>query len=134
MKIIALTLGFCLFATFSFSQIKKKDLVGNWFTSNDDGMFHKADTIKFYPKINSCIQTKWIIEKRTFKTNEIKTCTEPPRISGIINKEKYFFVKGRIKEIIIKGGINISPAAVEDALLKNFSEILFLVEFQTLML
>lgn len=41
----------------------------------------------------------------------------------MINGEKYFFVKGRIKEIIIKGGVNISPAAVEDVLLKNFPEI-----------
>ena len=41
----------------------------------------------------------------------------------IIAGEKYFFIKGRIKEIIIKGGVNISPAAVEDALLKNFAEI-----------
>ncbi|HEX9722365.1 MAG TPA: class I adenylate-forming enzyme family protein [Candidatus Paceibacterota bacterium] len=41
----------------------------------------------------------------------------------IIQRQKYFFIKGRIKEIIIKGGVNISPAAVEDALLKNFPEI-----------
>ena len=41
----------------------------------------------------------------------------------VINGEKYFFMKGRIKEIIIKGGVNISPAAVEDALLKNFPDI-----------
>ncbi len=41
----------------------------------------------------------------------------------IIDGQKYFFTKGRIKEIIIKGGINISPVAIEDALLKSFSEI-----------
>ena len=41
----------------------------------------------------------------------------------VVNGEKYFFVKGRIKEIIIRGGVKISPAAVEDALLKNFPEI-----------
>jgi hypothetical protein len=40
-----------------------------------------------------------------------------------IGGEKYFFMKGRMKEIIIKGGVNISPAAIEDALLKNFPEI-----------
>lgn len=33
-----------------------------------------------------------------------------------INNERYFFLKGRKKEIIIKGGINISPVAVEDGL------------------
>jgi long-chain acyl-CoA synthetase len=41
----------------------------------------------------------------------------------VIGGEKYFFIKGRMKEIIIKGGVNISPAAVEDVLLKSFSEI-----------
>ncbi|OHA62097.1 MAG: hypothetical protein A3E07_03775 [Candidatus Wildermuthbacteria bacterium RIFCSPHIGHO2_12_FULL_45_9] len=40
-----------------------------------------------------------------------------------VNEEQYFFIKGRIKEIIIKGGVNISPSAVEDALLKNFDEL-----------
>jgi acyl-CoA synthetase (AMP-forming)/AMP-acid ligase II len=49
--------------------------------------------------------------------------TEDVGYYEIINKEKYFFIKGRLKEIIIKGGVNISPAAVEDALLKNFPEI-----------
>lgn len=37
--------------------------------------------------------------------------------------EKYFFIVGRIKEIIIKGGVNISPSAIEDALLKHFPQI-----------
>ncbi|OGG14316.1 hypothetical protein A2773_03385 [Candidatus Gottesmanbacteria bacterium RIFCSPHIGHO2_01_FULL_39_10] len=41
----------------------------------------------------------------------------------IINGEKYFYIIGRIKEIIIKGGVNISPSAIEDVLLKNFPEI-----------
>ena len=38
-------------------------------------------------------------------------------------KDNFFFIVGRIKEIIIKGGVNISPSAVEDALHKNFPEI-----------
>lgn len=32
----------------------------------------------------------------------------------LIDGKRYFFLKGRKKEIIIKGGINISPVAVED--------------------
>ncbi len=40
-----------------------------------------------------------------------------------MNGEKYFFIIGRIKEIIIKGGVNLSPAAIEDVLLKAFPEI-----------
>ena len=35
-----------------------------------------------------------------------------------IQGQRFFFLKGRSKEIIIKGGINISPIAVENALKK----------------
>lgn len=41
----------------------------------------------------------------------------------IIDNKKFFFIIGRIKEIIIKGGVNLSPSAVEDALLKAFPQI-----------
>lgn len=41
----------------------------------------------------------------------------------IINNEKYFYLKGRKKEIIIKGGINISPVAVENSLKKISKDI-----------
>lgn len=40
-----------------------------------------------------------------------------------IDGKQYFFIIGRIKEIIIKGGINLSPSAIEDALLKAFPQI-----------
>lgn len=36
---------------------------------------------------------------------------------------KFFFIVGRIKEIIIKGGVNISPSAIEDILHKNLKGI-----------
>lgn len=39
---------------------------------------------------------------------------------GSEKKDRLFFIVGRIKEIIIKGGVNISPSAVEDILHKNF--------------
>jgi acyl-coenzyme A synthetase/AMP-(fatty) acid ligase len=35
-----------------------------------------------------------------------------------IEGRRYFYLKGRKKEIIIKGGVNISPVAVEEALLQ----------------
>lgn len=41
----------------------------------------------------------------------------------IIQNERYFFLKGRRKEIIIKNGINISPVAVEDRLKKVSPDI-----------
>lgn len=34
---------------------------------------------------------------------------------------QFFFLKGRLKEIIIKGGVNISPVFIEEHLRKNFS-------------
>ncbi len=40
-----------------------------------------------------------------------------------IDGRKYYFIIGRIKEIIIKGGVNLSPSAIEDALLKTYEEI-----------
>ncbi|WP_141677731.1 hypothetical protein, partial [Tenacibaculum soleae] len=86
MKITVLTIGFLLLTNFSFSQIKKKELNGIWRTNSE--IFFKTDTIKFYRNIKNCYQTKWWIEKRDFTTNEVNICTEPPRISGIVGKEK----------------------------------------------
>ena len=40
-----------------------------------------------------------------------------------INRERYYFIHGRTKEIIIKGGVNISPIAVENALVESTPEI-----------
>jgi len=98
MKITALTLGFLLLTNFSFSQIKKKELRGIWKTNSE--LFFKSDTIKFYPNIMDCYQTKWTIEKRKFKTNELNICTEPARISGIVGKEKIRLRKKDFGQII----------------------------------
>ena len=37
-----------------------------------------------------------------------------------MNEQKYFFIKGRLKEIIIKGGVNVSPLAIENTVLAAF--------------
>lgn len=100
MKIIALTLGLCLFTNFSFCQIKKKELDGIWKTGNDNDLFYKTDTIKFYRNIKSCHQTWWTFDERNFKTNELNTCTEPPRISGIVGKEKIKLRKKDFGQVI----------------------------------
>lgn len=39
----------------------------------------------------------------------------------IIDSQKYYFLKGRIKEIIIKGGVNLSPLFIEEKLREHFS-------------
>ncbi|RKE89071.1 SusC/RagA family TonB-linked outer membrane protein [Ichthyenterobacterium magnum] len=98
MKITTLTISFLLLINFSFSQIKKKELRGIWKTNSE--LFAKTDTIKFYPNIKDCYQTKWTIEKRKFKTNELNICTEPPRISGIVGKEKIKLRKKDFGQII----------------------------------
>ena len=41
----------------------------------------------------------------------------------VVDGRKYFYLKGRKKEIIIKGGINVSPVAVENALKKISADI-----------
>lgn len=41
----------------------------------------------------------------------------------MIDNQKFYFIIGRLKEIIIKGGVNISPSAIEDALIKAFANI-----------
>lgn len=41
----------------------------------------------------------------------------------MIGSEKQFFIKGRLKEIIIKAGTNVSPLFVEKALLRSLPEI-----------
>ena len=98
MKITALTIYFFLLTNFCFSQIKKKDLNGIWKTNTE--LFSKADTIKFYSNIKDCYQTKWTIEKRKFKTNDLNICTEPPRLSGIVGKEKIKLRKTDFGQVI----------------------------------
>ena len=100
MKIIVLILSFFFLTNFSFSQIKKRDLNGIWKTENDNKLFSETDTIKFYRNIKSCNQTKWTIENRSFKTNELNICTEPPQISGIVGKEKIKLKKKDFGQII----------------------------------
>ncbi len=41
----------------------------------------------------------------------------------MLGGKKYYFVHGRKKEILIKGGVNISPIAVENALVDAFDEL-----------
>ncbi len=98
MKITALTLGFLVLTNFSFAQIKKKELSGIWKTNSK--LFYQTDTIKFYPNIKDCYQTKWTIEKRKFKTNELNICTKPTRISGIVGKEKIKLRKKDFGQVI----------------------------------
>lgn len=41
----------------------------------------------------------------------------------VIKGRKHFFTNGRVKELIIKGGVNISPLSVENALISKYPEV-----------
>lgn len=77
-----------------FGQIKKKDLIGEWQSKNDDSLYYKNDTIKLYKDINyfyntkTCYLIRWTLDKRTFKISNVFTCTEPGRVSAFTEKEK----------------------------------------------
>ena len=82
MKLIATTLGFLLLTNLTFSQIKKKELDGEWYSDNDFGQYYKNDTIRFTSRINNlvkekrhCEQIKWEKENSTFKLTEVNICT-----------------------------------------------------------
>lgn len=131
MKITALTIYFLLLTNFSFSQIKKKDLNGTWKANSE--LFSKTDTIKFYQNIKDCYQTHWTIEKRKFKTNELNICTEPPRISGIVGKERIKLRKKDFGQIIeyYKNGIIADKFRIVE-LNKQNSQVLKLMRFDKL--
>ncbi|TRZ43149.1 Plug domain-containing protein [Robertkochia solimangrovi] len=123
MKIIALTIYFFLLTNFSFSQIKKRDLNGNWKTNTE--LFSKVDTIKFYPNIKDCDQTQWTIIRRNFKTNELNICTQPPRISGIVGEEKIKLKKKDFGQIIeyYQNGIIADKFRVVELIKQNPQEL-----------
>jgi hypothetical protein len=82
MKLIAITLGFLLLTNLTFSQIKKKELDGEWYSDNDFGQYYKNDTIRFTSRIKNrvkekrdCEQIKWEKENRIFKFTEVNICT-----------------------------------------------------------
>ncbi|MBI2314988.1 acyl--CoA ligase [Candidatus Daviesbacteria bacterium] len=66
--------------------------------------------------LNNPKETAWLFNKGWFHSGDLG-------YFKLMNGDKYYFLIGRIKEIIIKGGVNLSPSAIEDSLLKNFPAI-----------
>ncbi len=66
--------------------------------------------------LNNPEETAWLFKDGWFHSGDLG-------YFKLINGDKYYFLIGRIKEIIIKGGVNLSPSAIEDSLLKNFPGI-----------
>jgi len=95
MKITALTLGILLLTNFSFSQIRKKELNGEWYSNNDFGQYFKNDTIIFTSRIKNlnhekrdCEQIKWEKDNRNFKLTEVNICTARAKATKKFSKQK----------------------------------------------
>ncbi len=93
MKITTLISGLLLLTNICFSQVKKKELDGEWYTDNDFGRYYKKDTIRFTNQIinpkqdkRDCEQIKWEKENSTFKLTEVNICsarTKATKVSAI---------------------------------------------------
>ena len=85
MKSIFITFSFFLLTNFSFSQIKNKELIGEWYTENELLQYYKKDTILFTQKTKNfdkmeCDNIEWKIEKKTFKLSEVNICTAKAKV------------------------------------------------------
>jgi len=95
-----------LISTTVFGQIKRKDILGEWQTQNDDSLYYHSDTIKLYQDINhfynteTCYLIRWTIDKRNYKLSNVFICTEPGRISSFTDKEKLRLTKTDFGQII----------------------------------
>jgi hypothetical protein len=95
MKLIAITLGFLLLTNLTFSQIKKKELDGEWYSDNDFGQYYKNDTIRFTSRIKNpikvkrdCEQIKWEKENRIFKLTEVNICEARAKVTKSFSTQK----------------------------------------------
>lgn len=95
MKLITITLAFLLLTNLTFSQIKKKELDGEWYSDNDFGQYYKNDTIRFTNRINNpnqekrdCEQIKWEKENRTFKLTEVNICKARAKVTKGFSTQK----------------------------------------------
>ena len=100
MKITSLFLTLSLISTLSYSQIKKSDLRGIWFTENKGELYSTADTIKFYQRIESCNQKMWIFEKRKFRILDFNNCSAETKVDSVVQNEKIKLRKADFGQII----------------------------------
>lgn len=75
-----LILIYCLSSLYSFSQIDKKDLQGDWYSENiiktsDTIYFHNASYFNAYE--NTCHLTNWKIEKSLIHHRLHPNCINP---------------------------------------------------------
>lgn len=92
MKLI-LTVFFLFQLLISFSQIKKKDLIGEWYTNKSCNNCKINDTLVFNSKFDSeklenCEYTKWKISKKSFEITDVNLCTGKEIVSYKTKKFK----------------------------------------------
>lgn len=94
MRVAFLSLVLSLITTLSFSQIKKKDLIGSWYSEQSN--FFDQDTIKFSRKSkdhllvkSSCNQVLWHVEKNNFIIREDIVCEAAGKVSPYSGKEGF---------------------------------------------
>lgn len=105
MKITLLTLSFIFLTSLSYSQTKKKDLVGEWYSENQFGQYFKNDTIQFTRTVKNlekklCEFIKWDVGKRTFKISEVNICTARVNETERYEKEKIKLRKTDFGQVI----------------------------------
>lgn len=94
MRVAFFSLVLSLITTLSFSQIKKKDLIGSWYSERSN--FIDQDTIKFSRKSkdhlsvrSSCNQVLWHVEKINFIIREDVVCEAAGKVSTYFRKEGF---------------------------------------------
>lgn len=105
MKIILLTLSFLFLTNLSYSQTKKKELIGEWYSENHFGQYFKNDTIQFTRTAKNldkklCEFIKWDLGKRTFKISEVNICTTRVNETESFDKEKIKLRKTDFGQVI----------------------------------
>jgi len=95
----------CIGKAMKLAEIEIMDDKGNILGENEDGEI----AVKGPIVMKGYLGDSDIFRNGYFLTGDIG-------YYEIINGERFYYMKGRSKEIIIKGGINISPVAVEDKL------------------
>ena len=93
MKKNIFTLCFLLLSIISFSQIRKKDLIGEWYSENKltDNKINDTIVINQIPKIidnKKCEFIKWKIENKTFKLSKVNLCSAKEKVATDYTKEK----------------------------------------------
>lgn len=92
----------------AFGQIKRTQLQGDWKTNNQDSLYYKSDSVKFYLGINhwldieACNLVIWSTKKGKFRFINSYICSEPGRVNWLNVKEKLKLTKtdyGQILEL-----------------------------------